>query len=172
MSRGLLSLRDIPAGGDVFIDANIFIYHFTGNSLECTDFLSRCEEGELKGATSSLVLAEVLHRLMLAEASFKRLLKGPKMAEKIRRKPEIVSRLMEYSAASQAVHGMKIKVCSLTEEIVLTSQDIRFKYGLMVNDSLIAATMRDEGFLELATNDDGFSRVDWIRVYKPDDLPT
>ena len=55
-------------GNSVFIDANIFIYNFGGQSAECKDVLLRCAKGELRGITSTFVIAEVLHRLMVAEA--------------------------------------------------------------------------------------------------------
>ncbi len=51
---------DLPRATSIFIDANIFIYHFTGASGECTRFLARCEAGELAGVTSVSVLLEVL----------------------------------------------------------------------------------------------------------------
>jgi predicted nucleic acid-binding protein len=57
-----MRLDDLPRATSIFIDANIFIYHFTGASGECTRFLARCEAGELAGVTSVSVLLEVLHR--------------------------------------------------------------------------------------------------------------
>jgi predicted nucleic acid-binding protein len=69
-----LTLSEIIDNADVFIDSNIFIYHFSG--LEkfadaCFHFFKRIEEGKVKGSTSTLVIAEVLHRLMIIEASKK-----------------------------------------------------------------------------------------------------
>ena len=60
----------VPTGTRIFIDANIFIYHFTHTPLTaaCTAFLQRVETGDLHGITSSVVLAEVAHRLMILEA--------------------------------------------------------------------------------------------------------
>jgi predicted nucleic acid-binding protein len=165
-----MRLKDIPPGSDVFIDANIFIYHFTGNSAACSEFLTRCEEGELNGATSTIVTAEVMRRLMLAEAEFKKLAKSPHILRKLTDKPEIVCRLTDYFAAAQAIFDIGIKVYPLTTELILNSQGMRARYGLLVNDSLIAATMGEAGIEALATNNDGFSRVDWIRVYKPEGL--
>ena len=61
----LANLRD---GDRMFIDTNIFIYHFGGRSVQCKAFLERCARRELLGYTSTPVLAEVLHRRMVAEA--------------------------------------------------------------------------------------------------------
>jgi len=165
-----MRLKDIPQGAEIFIDANVFIYHFTGNSAECSEVLARCEDGELAGVTSAIVTAEVMHRMMLAEASLKKLAKAPQIVKKLKERPEIVCRLADYFVAVQAIFEMGIKVYPLTPESILNSQVIRARYGLMVNDSLIAAMMREIGVEAIATNDDGFSRVEWIKVYKPGDL--
>jgi predicted nucleic acid-binding protein len=37
-----MRLDEIEPGEKCFIDANIFIYHFTGASEECSSFLTRC----------------------------------------------------------------------------------------------------------------------------------
>ncbi|GFP41484.1 hypothetical protein HKBW3C_00609, partial [Candidatus Hakubella thermalkaliphila] len=39
---------ELPMAEAAFIDANIFVYHFTGISEECSRFLKRCEAGELR----------------------------------------------------------------------------------------------------------------------------
>ena len=61
-------LKEIPGGTKIFVDSNILIYHFLGVSEACTDFLERVRIGDVEGYTSTIVLAEVLHRLMIAEA--------------------------------------------------------------------------------------------------------
>ena len=60
-----MKLDEIEGSSEVFIDANIFIYHFTGVGDQCSDFLNRCEQGDLIATTSVNVLLEVLHRLMI-----------------------------------------------------------------------------------------------------------
>ena len=42
-----MKLTEIPEGEAVFIDANIFIYHFAGASEECKEFLKDCAKKEL-----------------------------------------------------------------------------------------------------------------------------
>src|SRR5438094_6918436 len=48
-----MTLADLRDGDHVFIDANIFIYHFGGQSLECKALLERCARRELLGYTST-----------------------------------------------------------------------------------------------------------------------
>jgi predicted nucleic acid-binding protein len=166
-----MKLRDIPRDSDILIDANIFIYHFTGNSAECSELLGRCEVGELRGRTSAIVIAEVMHRLMLAEAAAKGLAKPPHVLKKLRERPEIVRRLADYFVAAQAILDMGISVYPLAPELIMKSQAMRARHGLLVNDSLIAATMDELGIEALATNDDAFSQIGWITAYIPQDIP-
>ena len=54
-----MTLAEIPEASTVFIDANVFVYHFVGASPQCSALLARCEISEVRGTTSALVLAEV-----------------------------------------------------------------------------------------------------------------
>ena len=83
-----MKLIEIKAGSEVFVDSNIFIYHFTGVSDECSDFLSRCEREELIGMTSVNVILEVLHRLMMVEAVSKNIVKPPNIVKKLNKSPQ------------------------------------------------------------------------------------
>lgn len=61
----------LPDGTAVFLDANIFVYHFSGPTTytaPCAQLLQHIETGGLSGFTSTLVVAETLHRLMIIEA--------------------------------------------------------------------------------------------------------
>src|SRR5215469_10120416 len=64
-------LNLLPGGMDVFVDTNIFDLHFQGNSLSCTNFLNRIANGEIDAYVNTLVLADLLHKLMTAEAYIK-----------------------------------------------------------------------------------------------------
>ena len=72
----------------VFIDANIFIYNFGGQSTECKEVLIRCAKGELTGYTVLSTLAEVLHRLMIAEAIEKGYISDKNPVRSLKEKPE------------------------------------------------------------------------------------
>jgi len=165
-----MKLEDIEPQSFVFIDANIFIYHFTGVSEDCSDFLARCERGELNGVTSMNVILEVMHRLMMVEAIRKRLIQPPKILQKLREKPEKICQLQEYFINTMTIFDMGIKIYSVTQEVLKSSQIFRTQYGLMVNDSLIVAIMQEEGIQKLASNDDEFSRISEVKLFRPADV--
>jgi predicted nucleic acid-binding protein len=57
-------IEEIPARSRVFIDSNIFIYHFLDLSEDCSNLLERAERREIRAYASTVVLGEVLHKLM------------------------------------------------------------------------------------------------------------
>jgi hypothetical protein len=44
------------------------------------------------------------------------------------------------------------------------------QFGLLTNDSVIVATLRDAGVSAIATADRDFERVDGLQVFRPSDL--
>lgn len=62
-------LRDIPSGKHCFVDANIFYYHLVDIpplSEDCSNFFERVEKQEIIASTSSVAVAEAVHKVMLA----------------------------------------------------------------------------------------------------------
>lgn len=166
-SSTLDALRD---GERVFIDSTIFIYHFAGVSSQCRALLERCENSQLKGVSSSVVMAEVIHRLMMIEAVERKLVSGGNVAKKLRGKPDLVWELEVYQRQVERIPLMGIRIESLDLRVVLSSENFRRKYGLLVNDSIIAATALTAGIRALATADADFQRVSELDCFLPADL--
>lgn len=157
-------------GDSVFIDANIFIYNFGGHSAECKAILLRCAKGELQGVTSTFIIAEVLHRLMIAEAIEKEFVTDKYPVKKLREHPEIIKKLSAYIHAVEQIGEMNIEIVELTHACIKKSAAIRLSEGLLTNDSLVAAARKDRGVSNLVTNDSDFDRIGWLHVYNPQDV--
>ncbi len=165
-----MTLAELHNRDPIFIDANIFIYHFSGSSRECKIFLERCARQELLGFTSTSVLAEVLHRLMIAEAVEKRFVTSNNAVKKLRNTPSIVKGLTLYYENTNCIPQMNISIFNLTLEIVQKSTEIRKNEGLLTNDSLVIAFMNEQELTKVATANGDFDRVSGIDVYKPADI--
>lgn len=165
-----MTLAELLDGDSMFIDANIFIYHFGGRSPECKAFLERCARRELLGYTSTLILAEVLHRLMIAEAIMKGLVTAKTAVRKLGETPELVKQLTQYQEDVNNIFQMNLTILALTPEIVQTSAEVRKGEGLLTNDSLAVACMRVQGITKVATANGDFDQVSGIAVYKLTDL--
>jgi len=166
------SLSELPAGTRAFIDANIFIYHFTGASQQCKEFLARCERGEVFGVTGVFVLLEVLHRLMMIEAQVKKRVTPGDVAKKLREKPHIVKQLSDYYKQAQSILKMDLEILPLSVEIIAASERYRREYGLLVNDSVTVALALSQGVSALVSADRNFERVEELILYRPRDIAT
>lgn len=165
-----MTLAELRDGDSVFVDANIFIYHFGGHSLQCKAFLERCARRELRGYTATPVLAEVLHRLMVAEAIMKGLVTAKRAVRKLGETSDLVKQLTQYQEDVDKISQMNMTILALTSEIVQASAAVRKNEGLLTNDSLVVACMRTHGIRKLASANGDFDQVSGIEVYKPTDL--
>ena len=165
-----MRLAEIPAGSSVFIDANIFIYHLVGRSEDCSSFLGRVEQGELRGLTGQMSLLEVAHRLMMLEAVEQGVSIAPNPAARLAHQPALVRRLSKYYFSLLAIPRFGIEVLSLPPDFVTASQEFRQSHGLLVNDSLVPMHMRQAGLSVLASGDDVFDQIPGVRRFSPADV--
>ena len=165
-----MTLTEITAGTTVFIDANIFIYHFAGRSEDCTTFLARVEKGDLQGVTGPTSVLEVAHRLMMLEAIEHGISVTPNPAARLARQPQLVRRLSKYYFSLLAIPRFRVEVLPLPQDFVTASQEFRQSHGLLVNDSLIPMHMRLAGVSALASGDEAFDKIPGIKRFRPSDV--
>lgn len=165
-----MKLDAVPSGTRLFIDSSIFIYHFTGASRDCRVLLERCEGGDVKGLTSVIVVAEVAHRLMMMEALARGLVRGTNLARKLRERPEVVRKLRVYQEQVERIPLMGIDVVPVDLKTLVRSAQLRNRYGLLMNDSLVATAAREEQVAALASADQDFGRIENLQLFQPADL--
>ena len=119
---------NIPTGETVFIDANIFYYHFVslpGLSIACKHFLHRVEQGEITGMTATAVLAEAQHKVMLAEAVQKYGLSPQGLVRRLTQPTGLLAGLSHHRIVPSTVVAMNVRIEPLTMAYcnrLLTSQ--------------------------------------------------
>ena len=159
-------LEEVPAHTEVFIDSNIFIYHFLDVSESCTNFLERVEREDIDAYTSTIVLAEVMHRLMIAEVIEKYDVKPRGAIRFLKENPEVIPTLEKCEDAVEKIPDFGVKILLLTVEAIFQSRELRRRHLLMTNDSLNLYVMRSNQLHDIATNDGDFERVEWVTVWK------
>ena len=164
------TLEQVQAGTRIFIDASIFIYHFSGVSAECRTLLERCERGEVKGATSTLVMAEASHRLMMIEAVASGQVTPGNVVKKLRKKPAVVRSLHLYQEQVEKIPLMGVEVEPLDLQLLLHAAPLRSRYGFLTNDSLIAATLGARDIQAIASGDQDFARLVDVELFCPSDI--
>jgi predicted nucleic acid-binding protein len=167
-----MTFAQIPPNSTLFIDASIFIYYFLNTSQECKELLLRCQNRSLRGVTSFVVLAEVLHRLMTFEAVQKGVVSSGNVVNKLKQNPDAVKSLSNYDTNVLQIFDFGIEVYPIDDiqRILAESHTFRQNYGLLTNDSLNAAFMRLHGVTHLATNNGDFDALPSIQVFKPTDV--
>lgn len=165
-----MALGEIPAGSAVFVDANVFVYHFTGRSDDCSSMFVRVEAGELQAFTGPASVLEVMHRLMMLEATERGLSVKPNPAARLARQPRLVRQLSKYYFSVLAIPKLGVQILPLPPDFATASQEFRQQNGLLVNDSLVPMHMRQAGLSVLASADAAFDRVVGIRRFAPVDV--
>lgn len=165
-----MALSEIPAGSAVFVDANIFVYHFTGRSDDCSSMFVRIEAGELHAFTGQTSVLEVMHRLMMLEAAERGLAVRSNPAARLAGQPRLVRQLSKYYFSALAIPKLGVQILPLPPDFVTASQEFRQQHGLLVNDSLVPMHMRQAGLSILASADAAFDRVVGIERFAPVDV--
>jgi predicted nucleic acid-binding protein len=165
-----LALEQVESGTRVFVDSSVLLYHFFRTSDQSRRFLRRCEERDCSGVTSVVVMLEVTHRLMAMEALASGLVPPGHAIRRLQERPDIVRRLSAYATQAAEIPAFGIEVLPADLGVCLRAADVRDRYGLLTNDSVIVATMRDAGVTAIATADRDFERVDGLQVFRPTDL--
>ena len=161
---------EIADGLSIFIDANVFIYHFSGPtalSPICSAFLKRIEDGAIRGLTSTVVLMEVLHRLMILEAAGAFQIPARDALRYLKEHPQQAKGLLAHQVTVPKIREMGVDVVVVGMEDILRSSEIKRQHGLLTNDAVLLAVMERSGVTALASNDPDFQAVGTITLYRP-----
>ena len=163
------SLPNLPDRSFVLIDSNVFIYALTAQSAQCRQLFERCLREEVTGIALFETVNEVTHRFMIAEAVSKGLITAGG-ARALRNKFLQIPTLSDYWLNTQRMLALNLLFMPVNETIIRNAQTVRQEAGLLTNDSMIVAGMREYGLSFLASNDADFERARDITVFKPTDL--
>jgi predicted nucleic acid-binding protein len=140
-------LSDLEKGTSIFIDANIFIYHFSKESRfnrACSSFLEHIEAGSISGFTSISIVQEVTHRMMIIEAVG--LLPGIKpkdIVKHLKRNSDMVKKLVNHQSIPSKIASFNLEIISPGIEAMVRSQQMKKRYGFLSNDALSLQIMED-----------------------------
>ncbi len=167
----MAALDTVPDGSNVLIDTNVFIYGLSNASAQCTNFLARCSREQIYGITLFEVVQEATHEFMRAEAKAKGLFTAQERGVKyLSRHPEEVRQLTDYWVNTQKILALNLVLLPSDEKIVVGAQTVRDEVGLLTNDSVIVAAMREYGISNIASNDGMLGAVPGLSVFSPTDI--
>jgi predicted nucleic acid-binding protein len=165
-----VDINRLPNGSRCFIDANILIYYLGGLSDEIRAFLHRVIDEEIEAHVNTVVVAEILHRRMMAEAVSKGLVTISKVLQKLKAQPQLITQLSDYVVALDDLLALPLRVTNVTLSTIDLSHHYRLSHGLFVNDSINLASAAELQITDIVTNDTDFKRVPNITVWEPTDI--
>jgi predicted nucleic acid-binding protein len=151
------------------VDANILVYHFVelGQvSATCRAFLERVVRSEVEAASSAACLADAVHRVMVIEAQgVFNLSSGA--ATWLQRHPQRIRDLSAFGDAARQLDALPLRLLSSDSRTTRTAAELSREHGLLTNDAIILALMRQHGLTNLVTNDDDFDAIPGLTIWKP-----
>ncbi len=164
-------LTKLPANSTVFVDTNLLSYLYIRKdelAQSVARFLARGSDGEIQIVTSTSVVEDVLHRVMIFEAVTRHDIEPSRAVAYLKKHPTLVRSLTKHLTIPSQLHNQfNINILAVTHADLHGSKRFCSEYGLMTNDSVIVATMQRHKIIHLATNDHDFERVQEIQVWSP-----
>ena len=166
-----MKLSSIPSGTSIFIDANIFLFDIFEDPYfgdASYDFIKKIESLEIKGYTSTLVLDEVLFKMILMEASNKLNVSMKNVVRLLKKEPEKLAALEKSWENIREIQNMEnLTIFGVSPAIFKDAVEIAQTCKLLPHDATHAALAKEMNIRNIATNDEDFERVDFLRVWKP-----
>jgi predicted nucleic acid-binding protein len=140
-----MTFAQLGTGAAVFVDANIFVFHFAPDprfQVACSQLLLRIEAQDLTGFTSTPIISEVGHRLMTTEARQRFGWSGGKVTARLRQNPAVCQSLTGFRTAIENILQSRTQVLTVAPVLLLTAAMLSQQHGLLANDALIVAIMQ------------------------------
>ena len=163
-------LNQVQKDSIVLVDANIILYAIRNKSDQCKDIIRRCAEREVYGVITPHIIAEVMHRLMIAEARENGWIAGANPAKRLSEQPERVKMLFRYEQAVKNLLATGMRCEPVEREDILSSLRVQRESGLLTNDALLVAVSERLRIQAIASADNTFAQVRGVILYSPDDL--
>jgi predicted nucleic acid-binding protein len=161
---------EVADGERVFVDSNIFIYHFSKFekfSTPCLSFFQKVEDGKISAFASTTVLAEVLHRLMVIEAANKFNIQPKSVVKFLKDNPDKASCLTGHVKSIGFIEEMGISILPVTISDLRKSVELKKEFGLLTIDAINLSVMKNNELSSIASNDSDFKRIPWLYLYLP-----
>jgi predicted nucleic acid-binding protein len=158
-------------GEEMFVDTNIFVYALARrhrHKRKCNDLLVQINHGDIAGFTSSTVINELFHTVLVGDVRRRYQLKKEEVIGFIKNNPQVISETKVAYKAMDDVFDSNMVILSVNFEVLKKARELSEKYDLLLSDAIHAATCKIYAISDMATNDADFDRVDFIRAWKPE----
>lgn len=165
-----MKLSDLPVGTRVAVDANIVLYHFSGRSKQCSDFLQRARAGQVSAFMPAHVGLDLLHRLMMLEAVSEGITSSGSPAKKMSGRPDSVRKLQRSFRDFRTLRKLGLSLIDTSVSAIERVTWFSMSYGLLANDAALLAVMEQEDIEHLASSDRLLQNVSPFQTWCPGDI--
>ena len=130
--------------------------------------MEHIHNGDMYGATSVIVLNEIIHRLLIAEAVQKARMSADSAISFLKSHPQYIRDASTVWGLVEDIRNIQnLKIYGISENTFAFSIDIMRQSGLLSNDALHIACMKENSINTIATYDRDFEKIPQIKVLKP-----
>jgi predicted nucleic acid-binding protein len=165
-----MNLSDIPKDTRVVLDTDIFLFAMQGLSGQCRILLEKCARDEIRGILPSIVMTEIMHVLMIAEAKDNGWIHGLNAVRDLNSQSKRIASLRRYESLVRDILGMGLTMEGAEREDFITAMDVQQRSGFLIHDALLIAMCRRLGVHAIASADPAFRRALDIEAYLPSDV--
>lgn len=160
-------LEDVPPGTPVFVDTNILVYHLLEDELygeSCRKFLKRVEENDVTAFISPVVFSETLFIYLRFWIINEKRIAPKKVLEYLKRNRSLINEV-DFQIPQKLIS--LFKVLPIGANVLKTFyQTIKF-HNLLPNDAINLALITRHKIPAIATLDNDFDNIEYVKVYKP-----
>lgn len=165
-----MDISTLPARDAALVDANIIIYYLGGLSPQCRDFFYRVARREVAAHITTTIIAEVLHRRMMAEAVAKALISPGQTVKKLKANPSVIPLLNDYIIEVEKLLRLPFHIHQITRSDIIASHALRQAHGLFINDPINLACAHRLALTNIVTHDSDFNRIATLAMWEPTDI--
>src|SRR4051812_19794809 len=127
---------DLVRGQQIFLDTNTFVYHFGPHAAlgpACNQLVQRIENQELEAFTSTHILTDVAHRMMMVEASGLPGWTTTNVRSRLQKQSTVIQSLTRFIKAIETILNSPVQVLTIAPALVLQAARISQRHGLLSN---------------------------------------
>lgn len=165
-----MDINQLPVATNCLVDTNVFLYHLAQQSNDCRQFIARIGRGEISAYVTTSIIAEMLHKRMVIEAVSTGIISGSKPFEKLKKQPQLISRLTKYITEIAQLLQLPLTIIEVAQEDIEWSHALRRTYGMLVIDSINLACAVRRGITDVVTHDTDFLHIPKLNIWQPTDI--
>ncbi len=140
----------------IFIDSSLILAFLAGQDERAYNIIENIENRVFVGYINAIVIGEVIHGYLRLVTG----LSSKRIRQLLAKRDKNIIKVIKEDVEPVLRLFVTLPIISEPREVISIIED----YGLMPADSIIVLTCRHYGIDTIATLDEDFKRVSWLRV--------